>query len=351
MRRRSCSLTGPPRCCRGSPWTLATPAAVAGICRALDGIPLALELAAVRLRSLSPGQILSRLDSRFQLLSPGSAADLPQRRTLQGTLEWSYGLLTETERAMWRRVSVFAGSFDLDAAEAVCTGDAITPGEVADLVDGLVAKSVLSRAAGDGKARYRLLDTIGEFGLAKLRAEGSERKLRARHRDWYAAQAARPDAFGPRRAEWITALDTDHENIRAALEFCLSEPSELPAGAELACDLWRYWETHGHLTEGRRILAALLEKLDAAAEVRPRALWVAGYLAQLQDDTTDARRCWRQRWPPPARRAIPGRLRTRRASSPTFCTRLGRQTGDTRWRRLRCGCTSNPATRSGWRCR
>lgn len=264
-------------------------AAVAGICRALDGIPLALELAAVRLRSLSPGQILSRLDSRFQLLSSGNAADLPQCRTLQGALEWSYGLLTDAERAMWRRVSVFAGSFDLDAAEAVCAGDAIAAGEVADLVDGLVAKSVLSRAAGNGKARYRLLDTIGEFGLCKLRAEGSERELRVRHRDWYAALAARPDAFGPRRAEWVTALDTDHENIRAALEFCLSKPSELPAGAELVCDLWRYWETRGHLTEGRRILAAALDKLDAAAEVRPRALWVAGYLAQLQDDVPNAR--------------------------------------------------------------
>jgi predicted ATPase len=264
-------------------------AAVAGICRTLEGIPLALELAAVRMRSLSPGQILSRLDSRFQLLSSGSAADLPQRRTLQAALEWSYGLLTDSEQTMWCRVSVFAGSFDLDAAEAVCAGDAIAAGEIADLVDGLVVKSVLSRSAGPGKARYRLLDTIGEFGLAKLRAEGSERDLRVRHRDWYAALAARADPWGPRRAEWFTTLDTDHENIRAALEFCLSEPREVAAGAGLACDLWRYWETHGHLTEGRRVLAAALDKLDHAAEARRRALWVAGYLAQLQDDAADAR--------------------------------------------------------------
>jgi len=263
--------------------------AVANICRTLEGIPLALELAAVRLRSLSPGQILARLDSRFQLLSSGSAADLPQRRTLQAALEWSYSLLTGPEQIMWCRASVFAGSFDLDAAEAVCAGDAIAAEEIADLVDGLVAKSVLARSAGDGKARYRLLDTIGEFGLAKLRARGGERGLRARHRDWYAALAARADAFGPRRAEWITTLDTDHENIRAALEFCLSEPQELASGAALACDLWRYWEGNGHLTEGRRILATALDRLDHASEARRRALWVAGYLAQLQGDVAESR--------------------------------------------------------------
>src|SRR5215470_16998893 len=120
--------------------------AVAGVCRALDGIPLAVELAAVRLRSLSPEQILARLGSRFQLLSGGGPAGQPHHRTLQAALEWRYELLTETEQAMWRRVSVFAGSFDLDAAEAVCAGDEVAAGSVLDLVDGLVAKSVLFRA-------------------------------------------------------------------------------------------------------------------------------------------------------------------------------------------------------------
>jgi predicted ATPase/DNA-binding NarL/FixJ family response regulator len=265
-------------------------ATVAGICRALDGIPLAVELAAVRLRSLSPGQVLVRLGSRFQLLSGGGPAGQPHHRTLQAALEWSYGLLAGAERAMWRRVSVFAGSLDLDAAEAVCAGGEIAPGSVADLVDALVAKSILLRDRGHGgMVRYRLLDTIGEFGQQKLRAEGGEKALRTRHRDWYAALAARQEAFGRRRAEWITALNTDHENLRAALEFCLSEPSEVAAGAQLACDLWRYWETHAHLTEGRRILAAALERLDQAAAVRPQALWVAGYLAELQGDLREAR--------------------------------------------------------------
>ena len=264
-------------------------ATVAAVCRALDGIPLAIELAAVRLRSLSPQQVLARLDSRFQLLSGGGPADQPHHRTLQAALEWSYGLLTKAEQAMWRRVSVFAGSFDLDAAEAVCAGEGIAARSVIDLVDGLVAKSILSHAAGNAKARYRLLDTIGEFGLQKLRAEGGERPFRARHRDWYAALAARREAFGPRRAEWITDLDADHENLRAAIEFCVSDVREVAAGAELACHLWRYWETHGHLTEGRRIMAALLNQLNETAAVRPRALWVAGFLALVQGDAARAR--------------------------------------------------------------
>ena len=262
-------------------------AAVAGVCRVLDGIPLALELAAVRLRSLAPEQIQARLGSRFQLLSGGGPAGAPHHRTLQATLEWSYELLTEPEQAMWRRVSVFAGSFDLDAAETVCAVGRVGAGQVADLVDALVAKSILLRR-GRGTARYRLLDTIAEFGLAKLRRRGNERRLRLRHRVYYAALAARQEAFGPGRAEWISALDADHENLRAALRFCLSEPGGAAAGAQIACDLWRYWETHGHLTEGRRVLAALLERLGQTSPA-PRALWVAGFLAMVQGDMSTAR--------------------------------------------------------------
>jgi len=262
-------------------------AAVAGVCRVLDGIPLALELAAVRLRSLAPEQIQARLGSRFQLLSGGGPTGAPHHRTLQATLEWSYELLTEPEQAMWRRVSVFAGSFDLDAAETVCSVGRVGAGQVADLVDALVAKSILLRR-GRGTARYRLLDTIAEFGLAKLRGRGNERRLRLRHRAYYAALAARQEAFGRGRAEWISALDADHENLRAALRFCLSEPGGAAAGAQIACDLWRYWETHGHLTEGRRVLAALLERLGQTSPA-PRALWVAGFLAMVQGDMSTAR--------------------------------------------------------------
>ena len=125
--------------------------------------------------------------------------------------------------------------------------------------------------------------------MAKLRGRGTERTLRRRHHRWYAGLAARPEAFGPGRAEWIAALDADHDNLRAALRFSLFDPGQAAAGAEMACDLWRYWETHGHLTEGRRILAALLERLDRTSPARPRALWTAGYLAVLQGDIPEAR--------------------------------------------------------------
>ena len=190
---------------------------------------------------------------------------------------------------MWRRVSVFAGSFDLDAAEEVCAVGQVAAGEIADLIDALVAKSILLRE-GQDTARYRLLDTIRDFGLTKLRVRGNERALRIRHRAYYAALAARQEAFGPGRAGWIAALDAEHENLRAALRFCLADPEEAAAGAQIACALWRYWETRGHLTEGRRVLAALLDQLDPACPARLRVLWTAGFLAQSQGDITGARR-------------------------------------------------------------
>ena len=202
---------------------------VAAVCRALDGIPLAIELAAVRMRSLSPQQVLARLDQRFQFLSGGGPADQPHHRTLQAALEWSYGLLTEAEQAMWRQMSVFAGSFDLDAAEAVCAGEGIAARSVVDLVDGLVAKSILSHAAGNAMARYRLLGTIGEFGLQKLRAEGNEQPFRARHRDWYTVLAARREAFGPRRASG-SPIWTPITRISGRDRFCVSDRARWPRG-------------------------------------------------------------------------------------------------------------------------
>ena len=268
---------------------------VAALCRRLDGIPLAIELAAGRLRSLSPGQILTRLDSGFELLSGGGPAQPPRHRALEATLEWSYGLLTTAEQAVWRRVSVFAGSFDLDAAEHVCAGDSVISCEsVADLIDGLVANSILLRTAGQdaAAARYRLLDTIGAFGLRKLRTEGHERAFRLRHFGWYSALAARQEAWGPGRARWLAELDGEHENLRASLEFSLSPsspPELIGAGLGLACDLWRYWPTYGHLTEGRRILASALQLAAQPPRARCRALWVAGFLAVVQADLSAAR--------------------------------------------------------------
>jgi predicted ATPase/DNA-binding CsgD family transcriptional regulator len=257
---------------------------VAELSRRLEGIPLAIELAAVRLRAMSPEQILARIQNRFGLLSGGDPAT-PRHGTLQAALAWSYDLLTDAERALWRRASVFAGSFDLDASEQVCAGDGVAADAVADLVDGLVAKSVLLRRPGGRMARYGLLDTIREYGLQRLREPGREVVLRRRHRDWYAAMAARQEGLGTGQLQWINGLDADHDNVRAALEFCLAEPGEAVAGLRMACDLWLYWETRGHLTEGRRFLGLLLGRAgDDCPGLRARGMWVAGYLALVQGD-------------------------------------------------------------------
>jgi predicted ATPase/DNA-binding CsgD family transcriptional regulator len=262
--------------------------ATAELCRRLEGIPLAIELAAVRLRAMSPEQILARTADRFGLLSAGDPAT-PRHGTLQAALRWSYDLLTTAEQALWRRSSVFTGSFDLDAAESVCAGDGIPADAVADLVDGLVAKSVLLRRPGGRTARYVLLDTIREYGQQRLAEAGREMALRRRHRDWYAALAARQEGLGAEQVQWIDGLDADHDNVRAALEFCLAEPGETAAGLRMACDLWLYWEARGHLTEGRRYLDALLAWPRHTPGLTVRGRWVAGYLALVQGDGDAAR--------------------------------------------------------------
>jgi predicted ATPase/DNA-binding NarL/FixJ family response regulator len=264
---------------------------VAELCRRLEGIPLAIELAAVRLRSLSPGQILARLEDRFAVLSLGDRAQ-PRHGTLQAALGWSYDLLGGAEQMLWARCSVFTGSFDLDAAEAVCAGEGIAAGAVADLVDALVAKSILVRRPGGERARYSLLDTIREYGQLRLREAGQERRLRRRHRDWYAGLAARQEPLGAQQMGWIDRLDADHENVRAALEFCRAEPGEAAAGLRMACDLWLNWEARGHLTEGRRLAEALAGQAGPG-RLRARGMWVAGYLALVQGDAAAARR-WLQ---------------------------------------------------------
>ena len=262
--------------------------AITELCRRLEGIPLAIELAAVRLRAMSPEQILARIADRFRLLSAGDPAT-PRHGTLQAALRWSYDLLTTAEQALWQRSSVFTGSFDLDAAESVCTGDGIPAEVVVELVDGLVAKSVLFRRPGGQTARYAFLDTIREYGQQRLGEAGGEVVLRRRHRDWYAALAARQEGLSAGQIQWIDGLDADHDNVRAALEFCLAKPGEAEAGLRMACDLWLYWETRGHLTEGRRFLDTLIGRAQHAPGLKVRGMWVAGYLALVQGDGDAAR--------------------------------------------------------------
>ena len=176
--------------------------AVTDLCKRLDGIPLAIEMAALRVRALTPAQLLERLDDRFRVLTDGGRTALPQHQTLLATMDWSFDLCSPREQLLWARASVFAGSFDLAAAEAVCSDDSLTADFMFDAVDGLVDKSVLQREEHAGVARYRLLETMRQFGQTRLRATDEEPRLKARHRDWYAGIALQGERawFTPRQA-------------------------------------------------------------------------------------------------------------------------------------------------------
>ncbi|MFF3439091.1 ATP-binding protein [Streptosporangium sp. NPDC002721] len=273
--------------------TAANRSAVERICRRLDGIPLAIELAAVRLRALSPEELLARLDDRFRLLTGGSPATLPRQQTLRALIDWSYALCTEKEQLLWERASVFTDGLDLAAAEAVCSGDGIDREEVVDLVIGLVGKSILIREdppPASTATRYRLLETIRQYGREKLVASGQEGALRRLHRDHYRRLAAEAYAarFGPLQVSWLGRLKLDHANLRTALEYCFGEPGEATAGLGMAADLLYHWITSHYLREGRHWLDLSLLCGTGSDEVRGRALWSDSWLAIIQADIVSA---------------------------------------------------------------
>ncbi|MEU9236740.1 ATP-binding protein [Streptomyces subrutilus] len=259
------------------------------LCARLDGIPLALELAAGRLRALSPAQLLARLEDRFALLTGGSRGALPRHRALRTAIGWSHELCTAAERLLWARLSVFAGPFDLDAAEYVCAGPDLPVESVLDLVGELLAQSVLFREETAAGVRYRMLETVRMYGAGWLESLGDAGRLRRRHRDWYLGLATwcELDWFSPRQAEVAALVETELPNLRLAMECSLDEPDEVHLGQYLAGTLWFYWAGCGRLTEGRHWLDRALEDADQPAEYessRLKALWVLGYVAALQGD-------------------------------------------------------------------
>ncbi|MFJ2772560.1 ATP-binding protein [Streptomyces sp. NPDC087300] len=260
------------------------------VCRRLDGIPLAVELAAGRLRALSPGQLLTRLDDRFQLLT-GARRDVPTRhQTLRTAIGWSHELCTPEERLLWSRLSVFDGQFDLEAVEYICAGGGLHADDVLDVLGELLAQSVVSREDGPAGVRYRMLDTVRAYGADWLTAAGESTRMRRRHRDWYMGLATwcELDWFSPRQAQVAALVDMELPNLRAALEFCLTERDEAHLGQYLAGTLWFYWVGCGHLAEGRHWLGRALELDGGHEESRLKALWVLGYVAVLQGDTVPA---------------------------------------------------------------
>ncbi|MEV0735547.1 AAA family ATPase [Streptomyces sp. NPDC050549] len=260
------------------------------LCRRLDGIPLAVELAAGRLRALSPGELLARFDDRFRLLAGGRRDALPRHQTLRTAIGWSHELCTPEERLLWARLSVFAGRFDLEAAEYVCGGDGLPSDGVLDVLSELLAQSVVVREETPAGLRYRMLDTIRAYGADWLEATGDVARLRRRHRDWYLGLATwcELDWFSPRQGEVAARVEAELPNLRGALEYCLTEPDETHLGQYLAGSLWFYWAGCGRLSEGRHWLEQAVQLDSDNDQSRLKALWVLGYVAILQGDTVPA---------------------------------------------------------------
>lgn len=264
--------------------------AVLELCRRLDGMPLALELAAGRLTALAPVELLRRLGDRFMLLTGGCRGALPRHRTLRTTVGWSHELCTPRERLLWARLSVFSGRFDPEAVEYVCSGPELPAQEVSDVLGELVAQSVVCREETPAGLRYRLLDTVRAYGAEWLEAIGDLARMRRRHRDWYMGLAAwcELEWFGPRQAEVAACADSALPNLRAALELCLEDPRDAHLGRHLAGTLWFYWVGCGRLAEGRHWLDRCLAHGSGHEGSRLKALWVLGYVAVLQGDDAAA---------------------------------------------------------------
>jgi len=266
--------------------------AVARVCYRLDGIPLALELAAARTKVLSVEQIADRLDDCFRLLSAGGRTAMPHHRTLRATMDWSHELLSREERAVFRRLAVFAGGFSLEAAESICAGEELERDEVLELLSHLVDKSLVTAREEDGKARYRLLETVQQYGREKLSESGEAGQVWERHAGYYLALAeeAEPELKRERQVAWLKRLEWEHDNLRAAMAWSLwrGEPEET---ARLGWALWLFWGIRGHFAEGRRGMEQALSAKGSAAmpaSARAKALYVAGMMANYQGDHRSA---------------------------------------------------------------
>ncbi|OGG46571.1 MAG: hypothetical protein A3F84_18045 [Candidatus Handelsmanbacteria bacterium RIFCSPLOWO2_12_FULL_64_10] len=283
--------------------------AVAGICHRLDGLPLAIELAAARIRLLPPQAMLARLERRLPLLT-GGARDLPARQqTLRNAIAWSYDLLEPDEQTLFRRLAVFVGGFTLEEAEALTPtplprvgegrANEVSRGEgqpsIPDLLDGLdslVSKSLLRQEEAGGQPRFIMLETIREYALERLTQNGEAEAMRRQHADCFLALAeeAEPELRGPQQAEWLIRLEEEHDNLRAALRWSI-ERGEAEQGLRLGGALWRFWEVRGHLTEGRERLTKVLALAGTSGRTgaRAKALNGAGVLASRQGDYAAAR--------------------------------------------------------------
>lgn len=262
--------------------------AVVQICARLDGIPLALELAAAQVRVLSTPQIVERLDDSLRLLTGNSRAAPRRQQTLRAALDWSYALLPAVEAGLLRRLAPFAGGFELEAAEDVGCGPDLPAEEVLERITALVDKSLLQVEPGSEPARYRLLEPVRQYALLHLKASGDAEATATRHAAFYCtfAERAAPELRGRDQLAWLARLDREHDNLRAALRW-LDAAGDVVSGLRLAGALVGFWEGRGYLSEGRQWLGSVLAAATssaAAAGLRTRALLGAGALAEWQGD-------------------------------------------------------------------
>ncbi|MBY6537852.1 LuxR family transcriptional regulator [Rhodococcus sp. BP-349] len=261
---------------------------IAELCSQLDGIPLAIELAAVRLRSLSPSQLTRRLDHRFALLTGGDRSSMPRQQTLRALIDWSYDLCSDAERVLWARLSVFSGSLDLEAAEQVCSGGVVSESGVIETLDGLIAQSLVSVDRSAAELRYSQLMTVREYGHELLETSGDSAAVYSRHRDHYVtkAQEFADDWFSPRQSQHLGLLRVDHDNLMSALDWSLRN-GDFHSAAALSVALRYHWIAGGYLSDGRLRLERVLARL-LSDESRGDVLWVAAWTALIQGDRDGA---------------------------------------------------------------
>jgi len=281
--------------------TAANASAVAQICYRLDGIPLAIELAAARVKSLGIEHIAARLDDRFRLLSGGNRTAMPRQQTLRALMDWSYDLLLEKERILLRRLAVFVGGWTLDAAEKVCNDERIAEKEVLDLLIKLVDKSLVNLDDIGAETRYQMHETVRQYALNKLIESGEAEVLRERHLDYFVAYAEKAEpklkSKGADQALAVKTLEVEHENLRAALEWSQNETGGAEKGLRLSGALGRFWEKRNALTEGREWLRKFLDLSKDSRDdvILAKALNAGANLAYLQADYESAISQFRQR--------------------------------------------------------
>lgn len=260
------------------------------LCRRLGGLPLAIELAAVHTKVMSPGQMLKSLDGQLEASEPRDRSAAARHRTMRAAIDWSFELCSPQERVLWARASVFAGWFGLEAVEGVCSGEGLPADGLLDLVAGLVSKSVLVREERQGEMQFRLLGPLARYGRERLRASGEEDVLARRHRDWYLGFAERLESewFGPDQVRWSERTRREEANLRTALRYCLTTPGESQAALRMAAALRFHWATGGRVSEGRYWLEGALALGSEPTPARAAALHILGSLTALEGDRAAA---------------------------------------------------------------